>query len=77
MRGKPATLKCRTKECKGTENLFLTGVTKVVSKYGNQTDVTLFEVRHVDCGRDFFTNHPDSVKLPTLQLDLPLKSAVG
>lgn len=76
-RGQPKVIRCKCKSETAETNLFLTGKTKTVTQYGNQTNVTLYEVQHVDCGREFFTNHTDAVKLPTLQASLPLKSAVG
>ena len=68
-RGQPAHIKCRS--CKGTTGLFITGRSKTVAKYGNRTNVALLEVKHVGCGRAFWTNHEEAKILSQVQPELP------
>jgi len=63
----PLTLRC--KKCSYREywrdrprrdssyDLYATGKTKVVRKYGSRRDVKLYQIQH-SCGHVFWSNHP-------------------
>lgn len=65
----PLTLRCskckvledwRKRRRPSSEGLVRTGREKVVKKYHQRHNVLLVEVRHMLCGRIFWTNHSDA-----------------
>ncbi len=73
MGAQPITLRCpackvgedfRRFDRPSSEDLVRTGREKTASRYHGIGNVQLVEVKHLRCGRIFWTNHPDGPRKP-------------